>query len=72
MTLFLKIPEVKTKKSFLENFSTMRASQSKVNHNMKSLYISSYSNDKVETVSNVEYICPIKNQDGSNQRVIIL
>lgn len=47
----------------------MVALQSKVSHNMKSLYLSLYSNDKVETVSTVEYVFPVKNQDGSNQSV---
>lgn len=45
------------------------ALQSKVSHYMKSLYLSLYSNDKVETVSTVEYVFPVKNQDGSNQSV---
>lgn len=50
----------------------MMASQSKVSHNKKSLYLSSYSNDKVETVNHVEYIFPVKNQDSSNKIVTTL
>lgn len=67
MTLFLKNIRGENKKS--KNSSTVVALQSKVSHNMKSLYLSLYSNDKVETVSTVEYVFPVKNQDGSNQSV---